>query len=792
MRGFRVLAGVVAVVVGLLVVGGGVALATPASFGGSGEESGQFKEPRGIAVEQESGDFYVVDRVNDRVERFGSGGEFLFAWGWGVADGHTQALQTCTAVCYAGLGGAGAGEFDGARGPEGVAVDNDPLSPSYRDVYVVDPGNNRVEKFDPEGHFLLMFGGEVNATTKGDVCLAGESCQAGVPGPGDGELEPTEQEIIAVDVLGTVFVGDFNRVQEFSSGGAYAGKIVLAGGGQIEALAVTAGDDVYVHSRELPGVREYDASGSELSAPRDELGAPDTIALGASGELFVDDLDYADGRHHILEFDSSGSEVESFDSGPGTVGGFGGIALSEKLGVLYVLNNLQGRSVVLPPSGPVFVVGSESGSELEPTTATVGATLNAEGNATTYSFEYGTSTSYGSTTTPTVMGAAAFEDETVSAALSGLRPSTTYHFRVLASNSAGTIQGPDETFTTRLPVLIDSESVADATTKSATLAARLNPLGRDTHYRFEYGTSTAYGSSVPVPDGDAGSGMGDVSLGVLVEGLSPTTVYHYRVVAYNSYNAPGTTVEGLDRTFTTQGGEGQVLPDERAWEMVSPPNKHGNSLEAITEAGGEIQAAADGSGIAYVARGPIDADPKGNRSFSNSQILAKRGAGGWSSEDIATPNEAAAGIFGLVTSEYRLFSPDLSDGLVEPVGDTRLSPEASERTPYLREASGEYTPLVTPANVPAGTKFGELSERGIPTNNDVEFRGASPDLKHVVLSSSQGLTPGVAANTEGAFNLFEWTGGSLRPVSVLQNGKSATEEEGGDSRLGQLGSGLKC
>ncbi|HEY7951479.1 MAG TPA: hypothetical protein VID70_00735, partial [Solirubrobacteraceae bacterium] len=162
MRALRCVLGVVVVVVCLLVVGGGVALAVPASFGsGEGEESGQFSSnASGIAVEQESGDVYVSDTGNERVDKFGPAGEFLFAWGWGVADGHTEALQTCTASCFEGVsGGGGAGEL---REPGGVAVDNDPLSASYRDVYVVDAGNGRVEKFDSSGNFLLMFGGGVN------------------------------------------------------------------------------------------------------------------------------------------------------------------------------------------------------------------------------------------------------------------------------------------------------------------------------------------------------------------------------------------------------------------------------------------------------------------------------------------------------------------------------------------------------------------------------------------------------------------------------------------------------
>jgi hypothetical protein len=768
----RVLGFVAAVACLMVVGGGGVAVAAPGGFGSIGEGAGQFQEPRGVAVEQESGAVYVADTVNERVDKFAGGGAFLFAWGWGVADGHTQALQACTALCFGGAPGGGAGEL---HYPEGVAVDNDPLSASYRDVYVVDVGNLRVEKFDSEGHFLLMFGGEVNEATKGDVCLAGEACQAGKSGTEHGEFEGGSG--IAVDSAGTVFVGDANRVQEFSPEGVWTGEIALAGAGRVGALAVDAGGGVYVQSEGLSGVRKYNAAGTELGEPRDASGvfqyrSSGVIALGPAGELFVDNVEpipFAEGHHHILEFDPSGVEVARFDGGTQAEGGEGGIAFGEKLGELYVLSNNRVRVRVVSPPAAGPLVFAQSTSELQPTTAAVNAMVNPEGHASSYHVEYGTSVAYGSSTPPVALGGSGFEDEPVSVALSGLQPRTTYHFRVVASNSAGTIPGADETFTTLAPVSIDSESVSGVTSSSVTLAAQVNPLGRDTHYRFEYGPSTAYGTSVPIPDGDAGSGTVDVSLSVLVAGLSPGATYHYRVVAYNSYNTSGTVVEGSDRTFTTQSAEASGLPDGRAWELVSPPDKHGASLEAINSlSGGLIQAARDGGAVSYVASAPVGAEPRGNRSVAFTQVLSTRGSDGWVSRDITTPEEPpVSGLVGTVTGEYRFFSDDLSVGLVEPYGATPLSAAASERTPYRREANGEYTPLVTAANVPSGTEFGKLTE-------GVTFLGGTPDLSHVVVSSKRALTPGFVSG--GNSSLYQWAGGSLRLISVLPNGKPAAEE----------------
>jgi hypothetical protein len=301
------------------------------------------------------------------------------------------------------------------------------------------------------------------------------------------------------------------------------------------------------------------------------------------------------------------------------------------------------------------------------------------------------------------------------------------------------------------------------------LDAQVNPGGGDTKYRFEYGPTAAYGTSVPVPDGDAGSGTVPVALSALVEGLSPGTAYHYRIVASNSVGA----ATGPDRTFTTQSGETPGLLDGRAWEMVSPSDKHGAALEAIGSVGGDlIQAAAGGGAISYVATGPIDARATGNRSIEYTQVLSTRGPAGWSSQGIATPTEPpVVGLFGATESEYRFFSDDLSVGLVEPAGATPLSSAASERTVYRREANGEYTPIVDAANVRPGAKFAAAGE-------EIIFEGATPDLSHLVVSSKQALTSGFASGFVANINqnLYEWAGGSLQLASVLPGGKPAAEE----------------
>jgi NHL repeat/WD40-like Beta Propeller Repeat len=750
----HVLAGAVALlaILGLLMTGHASA-ALPPSFGTGGTGAGGISvEALGIAVDQGSGDVYVADRENNRVEKFGPEGEFLLAFGWGVADGTTEALQTCTTTCFSGIRGGGAGQFGEA---EGIAVDNS-AGPSGGDVYVLDRSNSRIEKFGPQGEFLLAFG---------------------EAGPGPGQFEGLTSHALAVGSSGIVYVGDFGRVQRFTEVGAVLGEIPLAGVERIENMTVDSAGDLYVQTNSLPGVHKYDAAGTELGTARDEPGNGESLAIsvGPADELFVND--FQPPTSHVITFDPVGKQIASFDRGTQAETGYRGIGYSEFTGAIYVLNAGSVRIVPVPPPGPYVLPGSESATGVGTTSATLGATLNPEGpEATTYFFEYGTEAGvYGQTSPipPAALTGGEFEDQPVSSALTGLQTRTTYHYRVVAENAAAEVtRGPDQTFTTLPPVSIDSTSSSGVSATAATLETELNPHGLPTTYRFQYGTTAGYGSSTPTAS--AASGEADVLRTAQVQGLEPLTTYHYRVIATNSLG----TSEGPDRTFTTQGlSVAGLLPDGRAWEMVTPPNKHGAPLRPISENGALIQAAADGSAFASVALGALGPESQGNRSLQDSQFLSTRGPAGWSTTDISTPHEEITEVHVGFPSEYRFFAEDFSSAVVQPEGSTPLSPQTTERTPYLREADGAFAPLVTATNVPPGTEFGGEESTGHQGERGVEFITASPDARHVVLTSPQLLTeefaPSFVANGES--NLYVQSGGTLTLASILPNHESTSE-----------------
>jgi DNA-binding beta-propeller fold protein YncE len=340
--------------------------------------------------------------------------------------------------------------------------------------------------------------------------------------------------------------------------------------------------------------------------------------------------------------------------------------------------------------------------------------------------------------------------------------------------------------------LIESAGVQKLSEHTATFAGEVNPRGAATAYRFEYGRCTTsitcegspYEASVPTPDGTltAEDFTAHATAPVTVQGLTAATTYHFRFVAHNVHGE----VAGEERVFTTQGAGGTfALPDNRAWELVSPPDKHGASLSKLRELG-VIQAAADGSAIGYLGNAPTEAQPAGGT--NDVQVLSTRTTSGWSSRDIATPHEAATGDSPGTAPEHLFFSEDLSTSIVQPLGlfNPALSVEASEQTPYLQALGGCssscFHPLVTGktgfSNVPAGTAFGEELEckenNGINSNArsvcGPQFQGATRDASHVVLRSAAPLIAGVPRN-----ELYEWAGGHLSLVSVLAANEAGEE-----------------
>jgi hypothetical protein len=193
-------------------------------------------------------------------------------------------------------------------------------------------------------------------------------------------------------------------------------------------------------------------------------------------------------------------------------------------------------------SPPTVVTGAAS--SIGPTSATVAGTVNPQGLATTYLFEYGKTTSYGSKTASKSAGSGT-TTVAVTTAISGLTPGTTYHYRIVATSTAGTSKGTDHSFTTTPPPSVVTGAASNIGPTSATVSGTVNPRGLATTYLFEYGKTTSYGSKTPSQN--AGSGTSSLAVTAAISSLTPGTTYHYRIVATSIAG----TSRGADRSFTT-------------------------------------------------------------------------------------------------------------------------------------------------------------------------------------------------------------------------------------------------
>jgi hypothetical protein len=596
--------------------------------------AGGISRPAGLAVsKKEGGDVYLADgSSNQRIDQFHPDGTFVRAFGWGVLNGALE-LQTCTTAtgCQGGSEGSGPGQLDWS---EEIAIANDPAdTESYGDVYVVDQRNFRVEKYSPTGELLLIFGGGVDHTTGADLCTAadiagGDTCGAGVPGTGAAHFhEGWNQEhhsSIAVGPGGAVYVGDFGRVQEFDQNGAFTGELTLPDAEPrfVTALAVDSSGDVFERSTvpgQVPGVREYSPAHEFLRTFDSGSGSePTHLSLDFAGDLILSDQN--GGEFTFRAFKSGGAlyaeftsdQVTEFDKGNHQVLA-NGIAVGDAQGKLYVTTsrrvgvqpNQRTETYVavipLPEAGPPLV-SEEEATNLQPKTATLHAIVNPREFDTHYHFEFITDANYkadgnefGAGTEPPTASVdlgPIFHQYPVQAPISGLTTNTLYHYRLVAEstyNGHTTVDGPTESFETLPPVSVRNFTTQTVGPELVTLKAELNANGESSPYTICYGSApgsyTEGCSSGTLPTGNE-----FLAREATFRGLQPNTTYHYQLAADNENGEVKTpdqafttelsaaeerAVEDCPNTILREENDSLALPDCRAYEQTTEPDKEG-------------------------------------------------------------------------------------------------------------------------------------------------------------------------------------------------------------------------
>lgn len=187
-------------------------------------------------------------------------------------------------------------------------------------------------------------------------------------------------------------------------------------------------------------------------------------------------------------------------------------------------------------------------TSLDQDSVTLNGEFDGDGIETTYYFEYGFDTAYGSTT-PLKSAGVTSGPTPVEAELEEFNGFRTYHYRVVAENSFGKTIGPDQTVTAPDPLEpgVQSTRIVSVTPTTATVSTEINPNHAATIYLFEWGETDNYGFALPFSDPIGGLDNENIPVSTEITGLKPGSVYHLRAVALNF---KGTT-EGEDIVLIT-------------------------------------------------------------------------------------------------------------------------------------------------------------------------------------------------------------------------------------------------
>ncbi|MGA2165379.1 MAG: hypothetical protein ABSH36_13035, partial [Solirubrobacteraceae bacterium] len=324
---------------------------------------GQFNEPAGVAVNDTTGDVYVVDKGDKRVEEFSSEGVFVME--------------------FSGKGTAGE-----LSEPEQIAVDNSGslTDPSAGDLYVTDRGTGAVDKFSSTGEYKGQLTGMCEKEDEVPPTCSGFASFAALDG-------------VAVDSEGKVWV--YQESKQIAAFGDAEPNAFLSTRGALNerpahpGFAVDSDDNLYIAHKWSGGiyvVGKLDSAGAVISeALREEESTGVAVDL-SNNDVY---LDSDGGSVKAIEgLTAGGLPVESFGSAQLSDGGGRGVAVNSATTgaasqTVYVADSAADDVAIYPDRALPVVIESESTSFLETTSVRLEAQINPGGNEVPYHFEYG-------------------------------------------------------------------------------------------------------------------------------------------------------------------------------------------------------------------------------------------------------------------------------------------------------------------------------------------------------------------------------------------------------------------